>query len=272
MFIWYSLSSILATFLIFAHSYQGKEYAFVIGLTLIMIMCAYRYEKGYSLSKTMFTCIFLPLVGAIGLGIYRYEKQFMNNLDSVVATYVIYQFVFIVVGILATVIFLYKLMLSNLLNRQIKAISGKNHMIYMNSSSADYLTPEQIAQKESRVRRIVAVAAWLFVMITVVLSFALLPMKIVSEELELKMLTYPCLCVSACWLFACFYILNSGMLAILVTAGGCFLFNSVLALGGHGIFADSISASLPILLWMFVPSLAMFFLRELKIIPSFEEY
>ncbi|MBQ8706765.1 MAG: hypothetical protein IJ523_01610 [Succinivibrionaceae bacterium] len=272
MFLLNALAGIIATFLIFSHSYEGREYSFIIGYCVILLLLAFRYEKGYSLSKTMFTCILLPLAGAVALGAYEYRDLFMKNLDQVVASYVAYQFVFILTGVIATLVFLYKLMVSRILYNYRKKLHNKNHVIYMSGSTEKYLSKEEIAGIDRRGQISADVAVFGFIVLTTAMVALVPQLGLKSEELRIELSADPGICLAACWIFAMICIFNSGIamvgsLALMVAA----------TLGTHmlvkyGFSGEMLKQNAVVMAWLLVPSAAAVLLRELKIIPSFEDY
>ena len=273
MFLWYMLSGVISCFLIFSHSYEGKEYSFLIGFTIVLLLCAFRYEKGYSLGKTMFTCIFLPLVGAAALGAYEYRNLFMKNLDQVVANYVAYQFVFVLVGVLATIVFLYKLLVSRLLEKRLKTINGTNYAITMSGSSDSYLSAQDIKNRERHAKIAAHVAVFVFIVASTFLVSLIPHLQIQSDELRFSLTgASQGICLVACWIFAVIYIFNCGVGMILSFAFfylAAFTFGTLIK---NGFTMDLIKQELICWAWLFAPSVAAFFLRELNFLPNFEDY
>ncbi len=272
MFLLYSISGLLGTFLIFAHSHLGREYAFLAGLTIIALLCAYRYEKGYSLSKTMFTCILLPLVGTAVLAFHEYRGAFMDNLDHAVATYVAYQLVFLVAGILATLIHLYKLLVSRLLARRLKVIHNHNHIVTMSGSGDPYLEDGEIRKKERLVRNVAHTAVFAFLLATSLLTLGLPHLGLESEELAVSLIQAgPCICFTACWIFATLYIFNCGFAMICVLAASFAGALALFRLLPGGVSPGEFRELGLMLAWCFIPAVAGFFLRELRILPYFDD-
>jgi hypothetical protein len=221
----------------------------------------------------MFTCIFLPLVGSVALGAYEYRSLFMKNLDQVVAHYVAYQFVFVVVGVLATVVFLYKLLISRLLDRRLRAIRGTNYSIMMSNSSSRYLSDREVKSREKHARMIAHTAVFVFMVISTFLVSLIPHMHIQSDELNFSLTTVPQgVCLVACWIFAVIYIFNSGVVMICSFAVFYLLTFSLFVLCTKGFALDLIKQELVYWVWLFAPSAVVFFLREANILPNFEDY
>ncbi len=278
MFIVYSIVGLLATFLIFSHGHEGGEYTFAIGLALILLFVCKRLEKGASLHSILFTLVVYPIIGAIGLGLYQFKNAAMDSLDQIMVIYFSYLAVYIGVGMLAIVTFLFKLLISSLLNRHIKNIRSVNHNIYMSGSTKQYQSKDQTSSRELKSRKVANVCVFFYILVTTLCFFVARTLPLSSELLKFTMDPLKGLVICSIWYTCVFLIFNSGLLMLgahIVVVGLAVLFNFITHAGP---FAGDISTVVAFqnigfsVGMFFLPSLILFFIREFRFISTFEDY
>ena len=277
MFIAYSIAGLLATFLIFSHGHEGGEYTFALGLALIILMVCKKLEKGASLHNILFTLIIYPIIGAVGLGLYQYKNTAMDNLDQITIICFAYLTVYVGVGMLGVVTFLYKLLISSLLKNQIRNINEVNHRIYMSGSSARYLSKKETTQKELLSRKIANIGVFFYILVSTSCFYLARYLPLSSELMAISMDPFKGLVVCCIWYTVVFYVFNCGLVML-----GAHLLVAVLAISfnfftssSYSDFASMVTALQNVgfsLGMFFLPSLILFFIREFRFIPSFEDY
>lgn len=278
MFIIYSIVGILATFLVFSHGYEGNEYTFSIGLALIVLFVCRKLEKGDSLHSVLFTLVFYPMIGAICLSLYQYKGSIVDNLDQLMVCYFAYLAVFVSVGMLATVTFLFKLLISTLLNKRVKKIRSVNQKIYMSGSGQDYLSKKDTSNKEDFSKKLAHVSVFLFILVTTLAFYMMRYLPLNSELINFHMTPFKGLIICSIWYTTVFYVFNCGLMMLgshlfVVLAG--ILFNLVIKSSSFAGDINTITVlqNLGMSVGLFfLPALIMFFVREFRFITSFEDY
>ena len=98
----------LATFMIFAHQYVGRDYFLIVGSSLLFLNILRGYEKGASLSKIFFSIFLFLVIGSASLLVYICRDKALDQLDLFVKYLYSYGIVFGSLGLIGFMVYLVK--------------------------------------------------------------------------------------------------------------------------------------------------------------------
>ena len=265
----------LATFMIFAHQYMGKDYFFIIGSTVLFLNMLRGYERGAAVGKMFFSVFLFLVLGSLGLLVYLYRDHSIDNLNQLVGYLYGYGVIYFGLAIIAFIVYLFKMMVTDFHDGAEGKIENRNHEIYMTNSAAQYQSKEQADQKVSRVVWLCDLMVILFIVLTTYLLFGFHLMKIKFETIDFQLNMESTVIICSCWLGALFYFFNVGikflLYAVVFHCIVCAVFHS--SLFQFGLLSETGLIQLAKSIgYIFLPSVIIFFVREMKIITSFKDY
>lgn len=265
----------LATFMIFAHQYVGRDYFLIVGSSLLFLNILRGYEKGASLSKIFFSIFLFLVIGSASLLVYICRDKALDQLDLFVKYLYSYGIVFGSLGLIGFMVYLVKEAVSRLHYGSQRRIGEKNHEIYMNNSSSSYLSKEQEDRKISQVKGICDFIVIWFIILSTYAIFTLHLFKFNFEILDFNLNLATVVIICSCWLASLFYFFNVGIKFLLYAA----VFHCVVGITFHSslisqhVFtADGTVRLMYSLGYILLPAVIIFFARESKLIISFKDY
>lgn len=208
MFNFYFLGSILSTFLIFFHTYVGKEYTFVCGLFIFMALLCHRYENNQSYAQIIFASVLYSIIGSLSLYAYQNRSNIMNQLDQIPWLLLYYFLFFIFVVVIATFVFGFKNIIVKFKERKVSDIKGKNQKIYMTNSVEAYQDKIQEQKNIRRIQNIVDVMVILFITLTTYGVYSLNFITYKFDYVDFSINYQTIVLITICWFTTLFYVFN----------------------------------------------------------------